>query len=281
MLVFFVSGEKRITKQIFLVLYGYLFPEKVSVFENLRKALGPSSLHGYPRHAAYRYNHKSYVIRLKTDNWQYAAQSIAENQQISCFKHTIKQKYCPPKNVLCPFPQILKPCYGPEPISPTKRCTNITNNEYRCRKKWDRKLISKSNKNISSLKHVAEPANRTNNNKSLRSTVVKVILSPFYLFILFYLAVILYRFICSPLSNVPFQRNQCYHHVIQSHAFSGFQCSPARVAICPDESLLSVGWNVGVVFTFTTVERRLLLYLHLVSGNIKVSCSGNTKEYSE
>ena len=81
----------------------------------------------------------------------------------------------------------------------------------------------------------------------------------FYLFILFYLAVILFRFIGSPLSNVPLQRNQCYHHVIQSHAFSGFQCFPARVASCPDESLLSVGWNVGVVFTFTTVERRLLL----------------------
>jgi len=43
-LVFFVvSGEKRITKQLFLVLYGYLFPEKVSVFENLRKALESSS----------------------------------------------------------------------------------------------------------------------------------------------------------------------------------------------------------------------------------------------
>jgi len=43
MLVFFVvSGEKRITKQLFLVLYGYLFPEKVSVFENLRKALESS-----------------------------------------------------------------------------------------------------------------------------------------------------------------------------------------------------------------------------------------------
>jgi len=78
-------------------------------------------------------------------------------------------------------------------------------------------------------------------------------------FILFYLAVILFRFICSPLSNVPLQHNQCYHHVIQSCAFSGFQCFHARVAICPDESLLSVGWNVGVVFTFTTVERRLLL----------------------
>ena len=88
---------------------------------------------------------------------------------------------------------------------------------------------------------------------------IVVILSPFYLFILFYLAVILFRFICSPLSNVLLQRNQCYLHVIQSHAFNGFQCFPARVAICPDESLLSVGWNVGVVFTFTTVERRLLL----------------------
>jgi len=40
MLVFFVvSGEKRITKQISLVLCGYFFPEKVIVFENLKKAL--------------------------------------------------------------------------------------------------------------------------------------------------------------------------------------------------------------------------------------------------
>ena len=72
---------------------------------------------------------------------------------------------------------------------------------------------------------------------------IAVILSPFYilLFILFYLAVMLFRFICSPLSNVLLQRNLCYHHVIQSHTFSVFQCSPARVAICPDESLLSVG----------------------------------------
>jgi len=44
MLVFFVvSGEKRITKQMFFVLCGYFFPEKVIVFENLRKALEPSS----------------------------------------------------------------------------------------------------------------------------------------------------------------------------------------------------------------------------------------------
>jgi len=51
-----------------------------------------------------------------------------------------------------------------------------------------------------------------------------------------------------------------------NHAFSGFQCFPARVTICPDESLLLVGGNVGVVFTFTTVELRLLLptwLLHL------------------
>jgi len=94
---------------------------------------------------------------------------------------------------------------------------------------------------------------------------IAVILSPFYilLIVVFYLAVISFRFICSPLSNVPLQRNLCYHYVIQSHAFSGFQCSPARVAIYPDESLLSVGWNVGVVFTFTTVKRRLLLLFRL------------------
>jgi len=44
MLVFFVvSGEKRIAKQLFLVLCGHLFPEKVSVFEYLKKALESSS----------------------------------------------------------------------------------------------------------------------------------------------------------------------------------------------------------------------------------------------
>jgi len=31
-------------------------------------------------------------------------------------------------------------------------------------------------------------------------------------------------------------------------AFSEFYCSPVRVAIRPDESLLLVGWNVGVAF---------------------------------
>jgi len=36
---------------------------------------------------------------------------------------------------------------------------------------------------------------------------IAVILSPFYLFILFYLAVILFLFICSPSSNAPLQRN--------------------------------------------------------------------------
>jgi len=44
MLVFFVvSVKKRITKKMFLVLCGHLIPEKVSVFENLRKALESSS----------------------------------------------------------------------------------------------------------------------------------------------------------------------------------------------------------------------------------------------
>ena len=101
----------------------------------------------------------------------------------------------------------------------------------------------------------------------LDSTHSLFLLLLFYLFILFYLAVILFCFICSPLSNVPLQRNQCYHHVIHSHVFSGFQCSLARVAICPDKSLLSVGWNVGVVFTFTTVERTLLLLFVLLAGS--------------
>jgi len=36
---FVVSGEKRITKQMFLVLCGYFFQEKVIIFENLRKTL--------------------------------------------------------------------------------------------------------------------------------------------------------------------------------------------------------------------------------------------------
>jgi len=34
---------------------------------------------GYARHITYRYNHKSYAIRPKTYNWQYATQLIAEN----------------------------------------------------------------------------------------------------------------------------------------------------------------------------------------------------------
>jgi len=47
--------------------------ENIIVFEKLRKALESSSLLAFPRHVAYRYNHKSYEIRLKTDNWQYQA----------------------------------------------------------------------------------------------------------------------------------------------------------------------------------------------------------------
>jgi len=43
MLVYFaVSREKRITKQMFLILWGYFFLEKVMVFENLRKELESS-----------------------------------------------------------------------------------------------------------------------------------------------------------------------------------------------------------------------------------------------
>jgi len=70
---------------------------------------------------------------------------------------------------------------------------------------------------------------------------IAVILPLFYILSYFYFTVILFCFICSPLSTVPFPRNQYYHHVIQSRAFSGFQCFPARVVICPDESLLLVG----------------------------------------
>jgi len=56
-------------------------------------------------------------------------------------------------------------------------------------------------------------------------------------------AVILFYFtICSPLSAVPCQGSyQFYHYVIQSRASSEFYCSPVRVAICPDKSLLLVG----------------------------------------
>jgi len=42
MIFFVASGEKRITKQMFLVLCGYFFPEKVTSFENLRKTLESS-----------------------------------------------------------------------------------------------------------------------------------------------------------------------------------------------------------------------------------------------
>jgi len=53
------------------------FLEKFIVFENLGKAPESSLLLGNPRHIAY--NQKYYVIRLKTDNWQYATKLIAEN----------------------------------------------------------------------------------------------------------------------------------------------------------------------------------------------------------
>ena len=64
---------------------------------------------------------------------------------------------------------------------------------------------------------------------------------------LFLTAVILFYFtICSPLPTVPWKGSyRCYHYVIQSRAFSVFYCSPVRVAISPDESLLLVGWNIG------------------------------------
>jgi len=68
MFFFVVSGEKRITKQMLLVLCGYFFRKKSSFLKIWEWCWSLPPLLGYPRHAAYWYNHKSYVIRLKTDN---------------------------------------------------------------------------------------------------------------------------------------------------------------------------------------------------------------------
>jgi len=40
---FVVFGEKRLTKQMLIVVCEYFFPEKVIIFENLRKGLESSS----------------------------------------------------------------------------------------------------------------------------------------------------------------------------------------------------------------------------------------------
>jgi len=80
MLFFFVvSVEKRTTKQILLVFCGYFFSNTPSFLKSWERRWSLPPVLGYPRHIAYRYNHKSYAIRLKTDNWQYAVQLIAEN----------------------------------------------------------------------------------------------------------------------------------------------------------------------------------------------------------
>ena len=60
-----------------------------------------------------------------------------------------------------------------------------------------------------------------------------------------FLLLLFYSIICTPLSTVAFQGSyQCYHYVIQLRTFSKIYRSPVRVTIHPDESLLSVGWNV-------------------------------------
>jgi len=56
----------------------WILLEKVIVLKNSERRWGLLPLVGYPWHVAYRYNNKSYVIRLKTDNWRYAAQLSAE-----------------------------------------------------------------------------------------------------------------------------------------------------------------------------------------------------------
>jgi len=58
-------------------LCEFLFLKRVIVFENLRKTPESSSPAWLPT-AHQAYNKKSHVIRLKTDNWQYATQLIAE-----------------------------------------------------------------------------------------------------------------------------------------------------------------------------------------------------------
>jgi len=71
MLVFFVvSVKKRITKKMFLVLCGHLFPEKVSVFENLRKALESSSPAWLP--TAHSIPVQSQILCDQTENGQLA-----------------------------------------------------------------------------------------------------------------------------------------------------------------------------------------------------------------
>jgi len=70
MLVFFVvSEEKHITKQMLLVLCGY-FPEKVIVFENLKKALESSSIAWLPTERSIPV--QSQIVCDQTENRQLA-----------------------------------------------------------------------------------------------------------------------------------------------------------------------------------------------------------------
>jgi len=111
----------------------------------------------------------------------------------------------------------------------------------------------------------------------LDSTYTLFLLLLFYSYFTFYFYFTVFY---SALSVLPYLL--CLFNVISvittscNRAFSGFQCFPVRVAICPDESLLLVGWNVGVVFTFTTVERRLLL-LTVSSFNLNFTSDNSTK----
>jgi len=66
-------------KQMLLVLCGYFLWKKSSFLKIWERCWSLPLLLGCPWHVAFRYNHKSYMIRLKTDNWRYAAQLIAEN----------------------------------------------------------------------------------------------------------------------------------------------------------------------------------------------------------
>jgi len=66
----------------------------------------------------------------------------------------------------------------------------------------------------------------------------------------FYCCYFILLFICTPLSTVAFQRShQCYHYVIQSLVFSGFYCSPVRVAIRPDDESLLLLAETSVSFS--------------------------------
>jgi len=75
-LFFIVSGEQRITKQMFGLHLSSCSRCRV-ISKNAR------ATRGHPQDIAY--NQKSYVIRLKTDNCQYATQLIVENLENNLF----------------------------------------------------------------------------------------------------------------------------------------------------------------------------------------------------